>query len=120
HLDASFGGLHEEGRDGAPAEGGLEGKIKALFDRPLQQPHALAPGCAVGVGLSEGRVFLPEAAGRFVRIEILASVLMDGRAADAALPRPIDAGQYMNAWPLGGGHAARWRERAALVFAVRD
>ena len=51
HLDASFGGLREEARDGMSAEGSLEGELKARFDRPLQQPHALAPGCPVGVCL---------------------------------------------------------------------
>ncbi len=44
HFNALFGCLHKEACDGIPAEGGLEDKIQALFNRPLQQPHALAPG----------------------------------------------------------------------------
>ena len=89
HLDALFSGLNKKACDGVPAEGGLEGKLKAFIDRPTQQARTLAPGCAVGVRLCQSRGFLSEGAGHFVRIEILASVLTDGRAADAALPAPL-------------------------------
>lgn len=104
-LDILLGGFRKEAGDGISAQGGLKGKIQTLFDRLLQQPEALAPGYAVGFSLCEGRVFFSEGAGRFIRIEIRASVLTDGRAADAALPRSIDAGQHMNTWQPGGAHA---------------
>lgn len=50
-LDALFCCSGKEACDGIPAEGGLKGKIQAIFDRPLQQPHTLAPCCTVGICL---------------------------------------------------------------------
>ena len=89
YLDALFSGLNQKACDGVPAEGGLEGNLKALIDRPTQQTRTLAPGCAIGVCLCQRRGFLSEGLGHFVRIEIFAAVVTDSRPPMLLFPAPM-------------------------------
>ena len=96
-LDALRCGLCEQARNRIGAERGLEGEILAFGDSPLQQFHALVPGCAVGVHLSQRWVGGHQLTGNLIGVVVFAPVFAKGRATYAALARAIDACDDVNA-----------------------
>src|SRR5439155_24843416 len=74
-----------------------EGEILAFGDSPLQQFHALVPGCAVGVHLSQRWVGGHQLTGNLIGVVVFAPVFAKGRATYAALARAIDACDDVNA-----------------------
>src|SRR5258708_4548912 len=108
--------LGEQRRDGVRAERGLEGEVEPLGDGFFQQLLALLPGGAVGVRLAECGIGSLERAGGLVGVVVVGAVRAEGRAGYAALARAVDAGQYVNARPLGRSH--RLRSAATFVLTV--
>src|SRR5712692_6880044 len=98
NLDALRCGSCEQPRNRISPEGSLEGKIEAFHDSPFKKPHALAPGRAVGGGLSQGMVGGHQSASSFVGVVVVASEVTKGCAANAALARAVNACENVNAW----------------------
>ena len=85
HLEALGGGLCKEPCNRIPIKYGLDRKSETLLDGLLEQSYALMPGRTVGVYLCQRGIRDHQCPSGLVRIEIHASVLANGRSADAAL-----------------------------------
>ena len=96
-LDALRRGLCEQARNRVGAQRGFKSEVFALGDRLFQQLHALVPGGAIEVCLSQIRVSRDQRAGSFVGIKVVGSGCAKGRAADAALAGAIDARKNVDA-----------------------
>src|SRR5712692_9277320 len=108
--------LGEQRRDGVRAERGLEGEVEPLGDGFFQQPFALLPRGAVGVRLAQLWIGGPQCAGGFVGVVVIGAVRAEGRAGYAALACSVDAGQHINARPLGRCHRLRSAATRVLAF----
>jgi hypothetical protein len=77
-----------------------EREITPLIDGALQEPFSLIPVRAVCSFPGDGRICENNPPGRFVRIEVVATLLPENGAADAALTRAVRSRQNINAWNL--------------------
>src|SRR6266571_4580599 len=77
---------------------------------------SLLPCCAVGVRLAQRGVGGPQRAGGLVGVVVVGAVGAEGRAGYAALTCAVDAGQHIDARPLGRSHRLRSAAIRVLAF----
>jgi hypothetical protein len=93
--------LKKQAWDRVAPQRGLEGKIQTLANDTLQQRATFSPGRSIGFGGRQIRPYGHQLASDFVRVVVVGSGFTEGRAADAALAAAVDAGQNVDARPIG-------------------